>query len=311
MINEYNRYTTVTDEERRDFLKILGVAGAVGASSVTITEVRESLGSNTSEEFAEVGGAIKTDMAGNINAELIAEHQSALTTAVTAMPAAVESGQPLEQRTETFGTIAEEGWAIYEHLKEAGFFQSTTEHMPAFNPGVLTTSTEAFLASGALTAPLEEVGLDGQAGIDLVAPTINEAEKLSHFHWIASGGIPADHEIADILPPITQRVAGGVLLWLQNLDTHVYQKQILITDEILSNGIWDVQGMAAGFHLLSEGAKAIGTESGRFSDAELGTLVITSIALQEIGQRLLPVHMHWISEKMRDPGNVRIDSISI
>jgi hypothetical protein len=75
--------------------------------------------------------------------------------------------------------------------------------------------------------------------------------------------------------------------------------------------VWDVQRMAAGFNLMIEGAKAIEAGAGQFSNAELGTLLLTSIAVQEISQRMLPAHVHWITNEMRDPGNVKIDSISI
>lgn len=314
---EYGTHTTVTDEERRDFLKALGVAGALGASGVTLNELRESTVTDaetsfgTASEFAEIGETVRAEMAGTLDAELLATQQEQFTAAVTAVPSAAESGAVFEQGAETFEAISNTGWPIYDHLAEAGFFETTTEQMPAFNPDVLAATVQSFVGSEALAAPVEELGIGGQAGVDLVSPTINQAEEISHFHWIASDGIPADHEMASVLPPITQRAAGGVLLWLQNLDSRLYQSELLITNEILADAVWDVQSMAAGFNLMTEGAKSIEGNSGQFSDAELGTLVLTSIALQEISQRMLPTHMHWITNEMRDPGNVNIDSISI
>ena len=308
---QYGQAEHVTDEERRDFLKAIGIAGAFTAGGVSLNELRGAVSAGAAEELAPIGQAIKADLTGSLNGSFIAEQQAAFASAVAAAPEAVESGSAFLPESNAFGAIAEEGWPVYEHLAEVGFFESTAEHMPAFNPQVLTESAQAFVGAEALVAPLEELGLSSQASVDLVVPTVNEAEKLSHFHWIASGGFPEDHYMSDTLPPITERAAGGVLLWFQNLDQHLYNKQILITDEILQNGLWDVQGMAAGFHLMAEGATAIADDSGRFSDGELAALFTTSIALQEIAQRLLPVHMHWITEEMRAPDNVEISSVSL
>lgn len=312
MANENIQHGRVTDEDRREFLKALGIGSAVAASGVTLNEARNALGGTASgDELASIGEAVRADMAGNLNAGLIAEQQGAFADAVTSLPAALEGGLPAESPGTEFGAVAEAGWPVYDHLAEAGFFESTSQHLPTFTPALLTESVETFVASEPLAEPLAELGLTEQAGVDLVVPTVNQAEKLSYFHWLASEGIPAGHEINDVLPPITERVTGGTLLWLQNLDAHLFQKQILITEEMLQDGLWDVQGMAAGFHVLSEGAKALAEDSGRFSNAELGSLLVTAIALEEIGQRLLPVDMHWITEDMRSPGNAEITGIKL
>lgn len=301
----------VTDEDRREFLKVLGVTGTAVAGGVTLSEVRDELSAGAAEELAPIGDAIKTDLTGALDAGYLASHQATFSDAVSALPAAVEGGVPEAEPRDEFGTIAEAGWPIYDHLAEAGFFASTTEHLPTFTPESLTESAQAFVGSEALAEPLEELGISERVGVDLVIPTVNQAEQLSHFHWIASEGIPQDHEIREILPPITERAAGGVLLWLQNIDAHLYQNQLLITEEMLQNGAWDVQGMTAGFHLMTEGAKAIAEESGRFSNDELGALFTTSIALQEIAQRMLPADLFWITDEMRDPGNAEITEISL
>lgn len=310
-MTRYQKHTAVSDEERREFLKVIGVAGAVGASSVTLGELNDTVEPTDVDALRSVGAAVSERMAGAVDADLLATQQAELTTALADAPAAVESGAAFEAPGTAFDEIAQAGWGTYDHLEETGFFEALSEEMPAFNPERLATSTQAFLGSDAAIEPLRELDLGGTAGVDLVAPIINQAEKLSHFHWIASGDIPADHHLTDVLPPISQRAAGGVLLWLQNLDDHLYQDQVLFTEEILADGIWEVRGMTAGFHLMTEGARAIGAESNRFSDADLGALFATSIALQEVAQRMLPVHMHWIDEETRDPGNAEIESISL
>lgn len=308
---KYKEHTTVTDEERRELLKVIGVAGAVGASGVTLGELNDTVEPTDVEALSSLGAALSEEMTGAVDADLLATQQGELATALAEAPAAIESGAAFEEPGTAFDKIAQAGWGTYDHLEETGFFETLSEEMPAFNPERLTTSTQAFLGSSAAVEPLAELDLGGTAGVDLVVPIINQAEKLSHFHWIASGDIPADHHLTDVLPPISQRAAGGVLLWLQNLDDHLYQDQVLMNEQILADGIWEVRGMTAGFHLMTEGAKAIGAGSDRFTDAELGALFTTSIALQEVAQRMLPVHMHWIDEETRDPGNAEIDAVTL
>lgn len=298
---------TVTDEDRREFLKVLGVTGVAAAGGVALSDVREGLSTTeTTETFASFGEALRADMAGAMDAAALAEHQAAFAEAASDLPAVIERGLPENGPREEFGAVAEAGWPLYEHLTETGFFERSTEHLPTFTPQSLTESTEIAVGSEAIASSLEGFGVSEEAAVDLVVPTVNQAEKLSYFHWIASEGIPQGHEVEGVLPPITQRVTGGILLWLQNLDGHLYRNQILIGEDILRKGVWHVQGMTTGFYLLSEAATAIAEGSDRFSAEELGAAVATGIALQEVGQRLLPEDVHWISESARDPGNREI-----
>ncbi|MFC7214224.1 hypothetical protein ACFQO4_09060 [Saliphagus sp. GCM10025334] len=296
----YEHHQKIDEEDRRAFLKALGVVGAVSVGGATISEVREEVGSGTAEEFASIGRAIESDLSGTLDAEFLATQQGAFAELASELPAVVERGVPeAEPRTE-FASVAEAGRPIYDHLVETGFFESTTSHLPEFTPEYVTSSAEAFVGSEALTAPLEELGFSEEVAVDLLVPMVNRAEELSHYHWVATDKIPREQiELGETIPAMTRAAAGGVLLWLEDLDGHLWQKQVLLTDDIVADAVWDAQAMAAGFHLMTEGARAIGAESSELSDGELGALLSTSFAVQAIGQALLPPDAYWITEEMR------------
>lgn len=297
-----HNHQKISDEERREFLKVLGVAGAVGAAGVTLSDVRREVPAETTEEFAAIGQAIESDLTGTLDAQFLATQQAAFAEQASELPVALERGVPTEGPREEFAALSEAGRPIYEHLLEAGFFESTTSHLPEFTPEYITSSAEAFVSSEELAAPLESLGFSEEVAVDVLVPMVNRAEELSHYHWVATDQIPRGSiELGETIPAMTRATAGGVLLWLNDLDLHLWQKNILITDEILADAVWDGQAMAAGFHLMTEGAKAIGAESSSLSNGELGALLTTGFAVQAISQALLPTDVYWITEEMRAP----------
>lgn len=299
MAPEYTQ-RRVSDEERRDFLKALGVSGTAAVGSLTLDDVREALTAGSSTELASVGQDIKADLGGTLDAELLAAQQSSFAERASALESVRERGLPTDEPREEFQQVAAVGRPAYEHLADVGFFESTTENLPDFTPAYLEGSVKAFVGSEALAAPLTELDIDAEAGTDLVATVVTNAERINEHHWIATDEIPrTEFKFGEAIPPMTQGAAGGVLLWLEDLDRHLYQKRILITDEILDNAVWHARSMAAGFQLMTEGAKAIATESGKFSDDELGALLSTGFAVQVIAQNLLPQDVYWITDDMR------------
>lgn len=297
-----HRHEKIDNEDRREFLKALGLAGAVSAGGLTISEVREQVGGGTAEEFASIGQAIQSDLTGTLDAEFLATNQAALAERANELSVVAERGVPESNSHAEFAAVAEAGRPIYDHLAETGFFGSTTAHLPEFTPASLTQSAEAFLGSEVLADPLEELGFSEEIAVDLLVPMVNRADELSHYHWVATDKIPRDQiEFGEEIPAMTRAAAGGVLLWLGDLDNHLWQKRVILTDGIVADALWDVQAMAAGFHLMAEGAKAIGAESSELSDGELGALLSTSFAVQAIGQALLPPDAYWITEEMRAP----------
>jgi hypothetical protein len=305
------RSSKVTDEERRDFLKALGVGSAVAVGGVSLNEVRDTISAASTETLAPIGQSIKTDVAGELDGQLLASSQATFAEQATAVPSVVQRGFPTDGPRDDFAGVAAAGQPIYDHLGEVGFFESTTENLPEFTPEYLTQSVKAFVGSEQLAAPLTDIDLTTQESTDLVATVISNAQALSDYHWVATDQIPrGEIEIGEEIPPMTKGATGGVLLWLEDLDTHLWQKRTLLTDEILEAAAWHAQSMAAGFHLMSKGAKAIADESGALSDAELGALLSTGFAIQAISQNLLPQDVYWITEEMRSSRRTDLKTIT-
>ena len=304
-----NKRQYVDDDERREFLKALGVAGAVAAGGTGLTEVRDAMSANASAEIAAVGESISADLTGQIDAELIASQQSAVATAANELSAVPERGLPTDGPRHEFAAVEEAGRPIYDHLVEVGFFESTTEHLPAFEPTFLQSAVGAFVESEALSEPLAGMGFDDGAGVDLLTEVVANAEELSEHHWIATDEIPrAEIEFGEFIPTMTRGAAGGALLWLKDLDHHLFTHEVLLTDEIVADATWHGQSMAAGFQLMAEGAKALG--DGSVSGRDLTALLSTGFAVQAIAQGLLPQDAYWISEEMRAERRTDLQRVS-
>lgn len=292
----------VSEEERRDFLKALGVGGAVAVGGATLSDVREAVPEESAEEVATIGEAIREDLTGSLDAGFIASQQTAFAEAAATLPAVTEEGLPEDGARNDFRQVAAAGWPVYEHLSDVGFFESTTGHISEFTPAYLEESTKTFVGSESLAAPLTELGLSDEEGFDLVATVIANAEQLSNYHWIATDRIPREKvELGQFVPPMTKATAGGVLLWLEDLDQHLWQKSAILTEEILADAAWHGHAMAAGYQLMAEGAKVIAEDEGTLSESELGALLSTGFAVQAISQALLPTDVYWITEEMRGP----------
>lgn len=300
--NTYHGRTAV--EDRREFLKVLGITGAVAAGTATLDDVRSAVSADTGSatELASVGEAIRADLGGSLDAAALTAHQSAFASAAGALPTVVERGVPTDAPREEFQLVATEGRPVYDHLLEAGFFESTTEHLPEFTPAYIEESVRRFVDSESLAAPLEALGLTQQELVDLVATVVAHREELGDRHWIATDELPREQmEIGAHIPPMTQGAAGGTLLWLEDLDTHLWQKQVLLTEEHLADAVWDARAMAAGFQLMTEGAAQIAEGNGELSADEFAALLSSGFALQTVAQNRLVQDAYWIPEETRAP----------
>lgn len=300
----------VSDDDRRDFLKALGVAGSVAVGGAGLQDVREEMTTGSSAELASIGQAIQADLDGTMDGQLISDHQGALAGVASELPAAVERGLPETEQRQEFSRVAEPARPIYEHLASVGFFESTTERLPAFDPAYLESTVSTFVNAPGLADPLADHGLTDGAGADLLAEVIANAGELSDVHWVATDEIPRDEiEFGEYIPPMTQGAAGGALLWLEDLDQHLQTHHVLLTEDILADAVWHGQSLAAGLQLMAEGAKVIATEDATVSDDELAALLSTGFAVQAIGQGLLPQDVYWVTEEMRDDRRTDIQRV--
>jgi hypothetical protein len=314
MTNGY-RNRRVTDEQRREFLAALGVGGAVAAGGATLDDVRTELSAEESGELATVGEAIRADLADELDAGLLAERATAFADAAAGLTAVPERGLPTgAEPREEFASVAAAARPAYDHLVELGFFESTTERLPEFTPEYIETSVRRFVAAEPLAAPLSDLGVSQAEAVDLLSTVVAHRRRIGDRHWVATDQLPREQlEFGEHVPPMTRAAAGGVLLWLEDLDEHLWTQQVLLTDEILADATWDARAMSAGFGLMLEGARRLadggatgsadrgGEASGqRADDAELAGVLSSGFALQAIAQNLLPEDAYWITEEMRD-----------
>lgn len=309
MADNYQR--NVTDEDRREFLKVLGATGVAAAGGVTLNEARQEMATAPTEELAPIGQAIQSDLGGKLDAGFLADQQAAFASAATALPAVAERGFPTDAPREEFQPVADAGQPIYDHLLDVGFFESTTSNLPEFTPSYLEKGIQTFVGSEALAAPLQQLDFTGTQGVDLLSTVVANAQQISDYHWVATDQIPREQiEIGQFIPAMTQGTAGGVLLWLEDLDLHLWQKQVLLTDGILDDVVRHARSMSVGFHLMTEGAKAIAAEDAKLSNAELGALFTTGFAVQAISQNLLPQDAYWVTEEMMAPRATNLETIT-
>lgn len=302
---------SVSDEDRREFLKVLGVTGAATTGGVTLSEVRDGISTAEGGELAPIGEAIRADLSGTLDADLLASAEAAFASEAASLPAVVEKGLPDGEAREEFAAVAEAGQPAYEHLVDVGFFESTTNHLPSFTPEYLVTSVERFVASEGLAEPLESVGLDGAEIVDLFAAIVNGRHELSNQLWLATDELPRERiRGGEYVPPMTQQAAGGTLLWMRDLDSHLAQHRVLLSDETLSAATWNAHAMAAGFHAMTDGARSIAEESSALSESELASLFTTGFSLQTIAQFLMLDEAYWITEEMRGSRRTDIETIT-
>ncbi|WP_115864454.1 twin-arginine translocation signal domain-containing protein [Halorussus litoreus] len=306
----YENRQHVTDEQRRDFLKALGVGGAV-ATGATLADVRHAVsGESATEELAPVGQAIRSNLGGQLDSGVIRSRETELVGALEALPALAESGVG-EEPGDDFARIAAAGRPLYDHFAEVGFFEATSDNLPAFTYDYLTESVSAFVGSEVTAEPLSKVGLTEQEAVDLVASVVTDADQLRHNHWVVSPDISReDVEDAAALPPLTKGAMGGAMLWLEDLDAKLWRWQTMLTDGALADAEWHARSMAAGFQLVNEGAKAIADESAALSDGELGAILSTGFAMQALAQSLLPQDVYWITEEMRDERRTDLEMVT-
>jgi hypothetical protein len=315
------QYTTaVGDEERRAFLKALGVSGAVAAGSATLDDVREATSPPATDEVQPVGDAIADDLTGELDAELIARHQSELAERTGALTAVLDRGVPADGPREEFGRVAAAARPIYDHLLGAGFFESATEHLPAFDAEYVEASVRRAVATDALPDALAESGFAEREQVDLLATVVNHRRRLGERHWVQTDRLPRERmTIGEHVPTMTGAAAGGALLWLDDLDEHLWSQQVLLTDDALADAVWEARAMAAGLQLMAEGARAVGSEDSALSGAERPALsgadrtavLVGGFALQAIAQNLLPEDVYWLSEERRAPARTDLEPADV
>lgn len=295
----------ITDEAQRQLVRTLGVERANDGDRLTVEGLREELDSETDPAFASMGESIRSDLSGKLDAELLEDGLEELASQIERLPEVREEGIP-DGETEAevlYRELVEPGWRVYDHLVDVDFFESLEANLPRFTPEHIETTAHELIGSDALTDELDALGFDERERIALVTDVVNNNTRLAR--WVPSKEIPEDVEFGvEHVPPLHQRATGGALLWINALDVHLWQNRILVTDEILDDGYWDVKALLGGIYLMAKAALEV-ARGDELTDSQLTAAITASAAITIVNQEEICKDVFWITEEMREPPKAR------
>lgn len=289
----------LTDAERRRFLKILGVGGGVAATGFTLEDVRTALEGETTDELAAIGEAIRNDLTGRLDREFLSTQLTHIEERFEALATLTAGGLPDERGT-AYQELTAPAWNVHDHLAEVGFYESAETHLPRFAPAHIRSSARQLIRTGPLTQGLSEVGFSEQEKVALVMNVVDNDERLAQ--WVPTKDIPEERVEFDPerVAPLQERAAAGSLLWIDDLDRHLWQSEVLITDETFEQGMWHVKAMLGGFHLLSASIHDLGGPAD-LSDSQLTAALTSSTAAMIVSQENIARDLFRITDEMRAP----------
>ncbi|WP_254538206.1 hypothetical protein [Halomarina litorea] len=295
----------VTHEDEEQLTRTLGIEA--GGKSLSIGEMRDAVEAEADPAFASLGESTRRDLEGELDADLLERELENIVEQVARLPSIREVGIPDGDREPEvlYRAVAEPGWRVYEHLLDVGFFDSVDVHSPRFSSDHIRHTAQGLVESETLTDELADAGFDEREQTVLMMNVTNNDDRLAR--WVPTAQIPdgVEFNVEDV-PPLQQRAMGGALLWIQTLDVHLWQKQVLITETILDDAVWDVKAMLGGLYLLTRAALEIadgGTDELTDSQATAALTAGTAIAI--INQQEICRDAYRITDEMRAPSEVR------
>jgi hypothetical protein len=294
----------VTEQERRVLTDSLGVTD--DSESVTVTDLRADVETETSEEFRSVRLAVREDLSGELDPELIDEALAELSEQLDRLAEIRAAGIPdgETEAEEVYRELIEPAWEAYDHLADVGFFESLDSNLPAFTEEAIETTAGQLIASEKLMAGLSDNAFDEHEQTVLLSNVVNNKTRLSR--WVPTKDIPEGVEFdVEYIPPLHQRSMGGALLWVNALDDHLWRKEILVTEEILDDAYWYTKAILAGLYTMMRGARAFASDDGDLDDAEATAALLGGSALTIVNQEEMMKDVFWINEEDRAPSPAR------
>lgn len=287
------------DEQRREFLKVLGVGGAALATTeLTMGGLRSELGGSEAGELAAMGEQIRADLSGELELATIEAGVADLEAQMANLGAIREMGVPPADST-AYQEVAAPGWEIYEHLLSVGFFESAEQHLPEFTAEHVGATSRELVRAEPLSQALAAVGLSESERVALTGHIATNNEWLAL--WVPTKNIPSGVEFdVSKVAPLHQRALGGALLWTDYLDTYLWQKEVLMTEAILDHAVQHMKTMFGGAELLATAAKDI-AGAGELADSQLTAALTGGAAALILGQQDLTQDVIRITEDMRAP----------
>lgn len=297
-------YGSVSSENQELFQRTLDLS-IQSPSEPTIELLRPSE-EMPAGALAERGTAIRDDLSGTLDADLIGDLLAELADEIRRVPELREIGCP-ERGHKPYQDLITAGWELVDHLSDVGFFESAEEHLPAFTDDHIVATTAQLLRMDYLTGVLSDLGLTEHEQLALVSNIVTASDQLSW--WERTADYPDvsklgrddydDGIVQDYSPPLHHRAMEGSLHWIDGLDWYLWQNEVLITQEMIEKGVWDVKTMLAGVYLLGDTARRLA--DGEIADENLTTMTTASTAMMVIGQEFLVEDVAWIDDHDRAP----------
>ncbi len=296
-----------TVADRRTLAETLGV-DSVGAgdgdgdAGVTWTGLAESVEPTIDPAFATRGEAIRSDLDGTLDGDLIARERENLVAAIERLPDVRAEGIP-DEPGELYEDVAEPGWRLYDHLVEVGFFESVDVHALRFTPEYIADTARELVRTESLGTALDEAGFEEDEKIALLTAVANNNERLSR--WVPSNQIPdgVEYDTSNI-PPLYRRALGGALLWVRGLDRHLSQYEPLVSEAILDDAARHVKALLGGAYITTTATYDLATNE-ELTDEALIAAFTAGAAIQIVEQEDLMRDVFYITDEMRAPSNLR------
>jgi len=299
----------VTASDRQRMVENLGFSDSVADKSMTFTEIQRAIDADADAKFGSIGETVREDLTGQLDAARIETALSDLERQIERLPDVRNAGIPDgDQKPEAlYRELITPGWDIYNHLADVGAFESLETHLPAFTPEHIEGTAHEILQADELTDALTELGYDDHEKTVLLRDVVNNKTRLSR--WVPTRDIPESVEFTvDYVPPLHQRAMGGGLLWIKALDRHLWQKEILVTEEILDDVYWRTNAMLAGLYIMGRAVHEIAlddNDDGDLTDAQVVAALIAGAAIVIVNQEELMRDAFWLTEEKRAPTNAR------
>ncbi|OIB58469.1 hypothetical protein [Natrialba sp. SSL1] len=298
-----HRYGVVTDAQQRQFRERLGLPTTGVPTEPSLQTLRSAVSPGETDELAEMGQAVRADLSDSLDEETLETALSAMAERFDRFPELQRDPIP-EYGDTPYQDLAEPAWRIEDHLTDTSFFASAESNLPSFTPAHIETTTEQLLQLESLPETLSLLGLARDEQLALVTNIVTSSEQLSW--WEPTINYPdatdegfedgVDHEY---VPPLHKRAMGGVCLWIDGLDWYIWQNKVMLTDEMIERGLWDVKAMLAGAYLLGDAARRVA--AGTISDDDLTTLITASTATMILGQESLETDLVRVTDENRKP----------
>ncbi|MFC6768794.1 hypothetical protein [Natrinema soli] len=293
--------SNMTVAEQRDLATALGV-DTPRDGAVTWELLAGQIESRSDSTFASRGEAIRADLAGQLDRALIERERENVADEIRRLPDVRDIGVPDDPKG-LYTAVAAPGWRLYDHLLEVGFFESLDENLPRFTADHVETTTRELVLADPLSSALDDVGFDESEKTALLIDVANNDERLAR--WVPSNQIPTGVEFeTETVPPLHQRAMGGALLWIRGLDRHLWQNEVMITDEILDDAVRYVKAMLGGLFVSVTAARDL-VGDGQFTDEQLTAALTAGSAVQIISQEELLHSAFYITDDVRAPSELR------